>query len=165
MPLRSIESYGGIKVNLLDPEVPESEESAEEGNRKAVDLAMFSGTSLFASVMFTPTSTAAPTTVSPASVTIRSHAGNGSPAKPVITKTATGLYTITFASTWTDDMEPPVTEDLAIAMARASYSGSTLGFARVTTWTDYVVNVALVSSLLAASDLSGAGSIIVDINV
>lgn len=165
MPLRTVDNYGGIKRNVLDIEIADGEEDASEANRKAVDLAMFSGTSPFATVMFTPSSTAAPVTIAPSNVTIRSHAGNGSLAKPAVTKTATGLYTVTFASTWTDEMDPPVTEDLIIAIPRAHYNGSTIGFARVTTWSAFVVNVALVNSAMALNDLSGAGYIVVDVNV
>lgn len=164
MTARSIETYGGIKVNVLDPEYPEGEESAEEGNRKAVDLAQFSRTSPFACCMFTPSSASAPATLSPAVVTIRSHMGNGSAAKPVVTKTATGLYTVTFASTYEDEMVPPVTEEVTIRIARASYSGTVRGFAQVTSWTLTAVNIALVNSSLVASDMSAAGSIILDVN-
>lgn len=164
MPLRSVEDYGGLKVNVQDPEYPEGEESAEEANRKAVDLATFSSTSPFACCMFTPSSASAPATLSPAVVTIRSHAGNGSSARPVVTKTGTGLYTVTWPSTYADAMVPAVTEDITIRIARASYSGAVRGFAQVTSWTLTTVNIALVNSSLAASDMSAAGSIILDVN-
>lgn len=163
MPLRTIESYGGLKVNLLDPEVPESEESAEEGNRKAVDLAMFSSTSTFATVMFITTSTAAPTTVTPTDVTIRSHMGNGSSSKPVVAKTATGIYTVTFPSTYTDAMAPPVTEDIEIAIAKAYLSGTQGGVARAYGWTDNVVTVYVQNTAFTLSDLSGVGRVVLDV--
>lgn len=166
MPLRTVDDYGGLKVNVQDPEYPEGEESAEEGNRKAVDLATFSSTSPFACCMFTPTTDApgAGLLLSPAVVTIRSHAGNGSSAKPTVTKTATGLYTIAWPSTYADAMVPTVTEDITIRIARANYSGAVLGFARVTNWTLTTVDIALVNSSLVASDMSAAGSIILDVN-
>ncbi len=163
--LRTIEDYGGLKVNLLDPEVPESEESAEEGNRKAVDLACHSSTSAFATVMWLTTTVAATTTVDPANITVRSHAGNGPSHKPVITKTATGLYTVTFAAQWTDAMDPPVTNDLVIAIAKATLSGTTAGVARANDWTDTVVHVVVQSSAFANSDLANTGLVVLDVFV
>lgn len=161
--LRSVESYGGLKVNLLDPEVPESEEDAEEANRKAVDLAQFSRTSAFAVCAFTPSSASAPATLLSSTVTIRSHMGTGSTAKPVVTKTGTGLYTVTWPSSFDDEMNPPVTENIVIALAKANYTGATRAFAQVTSFSSVAVNVALVNSSLSASDMSAAGSVIVEV--
>lgn len=159
---RTIESYGGIKQNLLDVESAEHEEDAAEANRKAEDLAQMTHLSHFASVYFRSTSDAAPTAVVASNVTVRSHAGNGSSAKPVITKTATGLYTLTWPASYTDALG--VVEPIVIAFAKAQLTGTTLGFAHVLGWSNITVDIRLVTTAFADSDFSGNGRVVVDVH-
>jgi hypothetical protein len=163
MPSRTIENYGGIKVDILEVEHAQGEESAGEHNRHAEDTAQMTRTSHFARVWFTTTATAAPTTVSAAAVNVRSHAGNGSAAKPTVAKTATGIYVLTFGATYTDALD--VTEPIVIALATAlPVIGATAGVARVTGWTDTTVTVEVEDTTFADSDLGGTAIVAIEVS-
>jgi hypothetical protein len=158
MGARTIESYGGIKENLFEVEYPTAEQSAGDHNRQAEDTAQMTRTAAFARGWFVTTAAAAPATVSPSNVVIRSLAGNGSAQKPIVTKTATGLYTVTFPETYTDALD--VVETIAIAVADCRLHGPVVGIAQVVSWTNRTMSIKVVDGSNANSDVSATGVVV-----
>lgn len=149
---RSLDDYGGVKVNAKPIEVPTHEKSAEEDNRQATDVAHMTRTSPKAWVTFSPTATAAPTTVTV--ISGRCHAGSGSGQHPTISKTANGVYAITYAASFLDELGE--TEAVSFEMAHVSLGGSTVGFAQATSIVGPVITVEVRTSAGTLSDISGA---------
>jgi hypothetical protein len=96
MDPRSIDTYGGIKIDATPMVNPESELAADEHNRMAEDTAQLTRCAPRAVVVFT--CGASPT------VWHRSVWGNGVSEKPTVAQTATGRYTITYAASFTDPL-------------------------------------------------------------
>tara|TARA_B100000949_G_C14158751_1_gene398101 strand:+ start:202 stop:678 length:477 start_codon:yes stop_codon:yes gene_type:complete len=99
MDPRTIGNYGGPKLDSLPVSNPETQVAAAEMNRYMEDLAQTTRTVLRAAVKF-PTGVVSP--VPAVSVFHRSIWGSGSAQKPVVTRTGVGLYTVTYAATFTD---------------------------------------------------------------
>lgn len=97
-----------------------SEQTASQYNRHAVDTAQMTATTSKWIVQF-PTSTG---TIAAASVAIRSHFGSGASAKPAVAKTATGTYELTFASSYTDELN--TAETITFFDARGHVLSSTV---------------------------------------
>ncbi len=95
-------TYGGPKENAQPVSNPLTQFDADQLNRLFEDVAHMTRTSCKARVVFTATNTAGPTTVAPSSVSAKTQWGSGSSQKPVVTKSADGLYAITFPTTFTD---------------------------------------------------------------
>lgn len=109
--IRGINDYGGLFSDALPVEDPETEISAAYFKRMSCDVAQMTGPSPKWWVRWLTLNGAG--TVSAANVTVRSHYGTGSTAKPTIVRGATaGLYTVTFASSYVD--ETSVTETTAL---------------------------------------------------
>lgn len=102
MDVHAIDNYGGVKLDALPMSNPETQLSAAQFNRLAADAAQMTNTILRAAVIFPTVAAVAPQTVPAASVNHRSVWGNGAAQKPVVTKTAPGRYTITYATSFTD---------------------------------------------------------------
>lgn len=99
---KTLEDYGAPFVDLGTMENPTGEQSAEDGNRQAEDVAQMTRTSNKVFASFVPTATAAPTSV--AVVAHWSQWGSADVNKPTITKDATGEYTIEWPATMTDGL-------------------------------------------------------------
>jgi len=99
---RDIDSYGGVFEDELPVQNPTTEQGAAYGNRLHEDVGHMTNTSTRWAWTFPTTTTAAVTTVSAAGVVVHSHAGAGSAAKPVISKTATGVYECTCPASFVD---------------------------------------------------------------
>src|SRR5262245_24711312 len=97
---RTIDNYGGPYEDELPVENPKTEQSAAFANRSLEDLAQFTRTTTKAWVRFATTTAAAPQTITPSAG--QSHMGTGSGVLPTVAKTATGTYTVTYPSSWTD---------------------------------------------------------------
>lgn len=93
----------GGYIDAATVEDPNSELAATYGNRLIVDHAQMTATTTKWIVQF-PTSTGGAGAIASASVAIRSHFGSGTSSKPAVAKTATGTYTLTFASSYTDEL-------------------------------------------------------------
>lgn len=104
MEPRVIGTYGGPKIDATVVSNPETQVSAGNFNRTFEDLAQATRTVQRAVASFTTTTVAAPTTVVAASVNVRTVWGSAPAQKPVVTKTATGLYTLTWSPTFTDPL-------------------------------------------------------------
>lgn len=100
MTPKVIGNYGGPFVDSTAIENPETDLSADNGNRALEDLAQLTRTKPKAMVRFTATTTAAPTTVEP--TFWDTIWGSGVSQKPTINKTATGEYTISWATSYVD---------------------------------------------------------------
>ena len=165
---RTIDSYGGTYQNEEAVVAPVSEMDAAFGNRIMEDVAQATraiGMTWFA---FYPTTEAAPYTLDAnAAVSVSGVWGNGSPAKPVIMKTATGVYTLTWPEEFDDalvgvtNMEQ-VEETQQVAFTFASglnVAGPNDGHARVTNLASNVVTIKLYNAAGSLSDLGGLDQI------
>lgn len=121
-----IDRYGGKFDDKKPVKDPTTEQSAAYANRLHEDVVQLTQAPFKAVFTFTTETTAAPQTIPAGSVFVRSQAGTGSAAKPVVTKTGTGLYTATFATTFTDALL--VVETLAFfEVSGAVQSASLIG--------------------------------------
>ena len=123
MEPRTIGSYGGPKLDALPVSNPESQVAASEMNRYMEDVAQATRTVLRASVRFLADATVPATDpLPPAAVSHRSVWGNGVAQKPVVVRDGVGLYTVTYASTFTDPLG--VTESVAFFGGQVSLSSA-----------------------------------------
>ena len=99
MLIKTLANYGGPFLDAFVAENPETDLSASEGNRAFEDTAQMTHTAVRAEVSFTTTVVAAPTTVVPTTNTVW---GSGAGQLPTVAKTATGRYTVTYATTFAD---------------------------------------------------------------
>lgn len=124
--VRSIDTYGGQFSDALPVEDPETEIAASDFIRMSCDVAQMTGPSPKWWVRWLTLNGAG--TVSAANVTVRSHYGTGSTAKPTIVRGATaGLYTITFASSYVDDIATTETTALFGVIGCAVQSSTVFG--------------------------------------
>lgn len=112
---RTLIDLGAEKVDLEVQESAEGELGADEWNRAAQDIAQLCRTSHKAFGVFRATTTAAPTTATLSAY--GSQWGADAGFQPTISKTATGLYTVTFDTTYDDEIGN--TETLAFLSAGA----------------------------------------------
>lgn len=99
---KDLSDYGGVKANAEPVADPETQLDADEWNEMAEDTAHLTRGPVLATVKFTTTSVAHPVVYAASAVQIKSVWGNGTAQKPTVTKTAQGLYTITFAASFTN---------------------------------------------------------------
>jgi hypothetical protein len=98
---KTLDSYGGERVEAKAVSNPLSQYPSDDFNRAHEDLAQATRTITRVAVLF-PTSGAAPADIPAGSVQHRNVWGTGSSTKPTVTKTATGLYTVTWAASYAD---------------------------------------------------------------
>lgn len=155
---RTIDTYGGVFTNEVPVENPTTQQSAAQYTRHAEDSAQATRTTRKAIVRFPTTAAAAPQVVVASSGT--SHMGTGGAALPVGAKTATGVYTLTYTTPWTDGLG----ESEVVAF---SYSSgcvvhlSTFGHVQ-TTEAGAVITVSICDLAGVASDLGGGVTIQVE---
>jgi hypothetical protein len=154
---RDIGDYGGPFENDGVVQDPTTEQDASDYNRQAEDCAQMTRTSEKWDFTFITDSGAAPLTVSAANVSVLSHAGSGASAKPVVTKSGTGLYLATCPATFTDGLAASET----VSFSRASGSVmSTTAFGHVQcTVSSNAISIAIVDLAAVATDLSGTTTI------
>jgi hypothetical protein len=97
---KSISAYSGPWQDEIAVSNPETEQSATSMNRIGEDTAQMTRTSTKIMVKFTTTLTAGPAAVTVSDST--SQWGEGNSYQPTISKTATGTYTITYATEYED---------------------------------------------------------------
>jgi hypothetical protein len=166
---RTIASYGGTYQNEEAVVDPVSEVDAVYGNRAFADLArltLASGATWFS---FITTTDAAVATVAAGNVAVSGWWGNGSAQKPVVSKTATGIYTLTWAASFDDALVgvanmSTVSETQSVAFTFASglnVLGSANGHARVSVIASNVVTVRVYDDAApgALSDLGGTATV------
>lgn len=151
---RTIDDYGGIKVNVGVVEIPVGEMGADEDMRRSEDLAQLTRPGFKAWVRWQTTTTAGPALVTPTGG--GSQMGVGSAQLPAITKMAfTGIYQITYPSDWTDALDE--VEPIVFTHGTVDMEGSTMGHAQITAYAGSIVVVQVTDMTGAASDLSGNG--------
>jgi hypothetical protein len=118
---RSNADYGAVYVDQEAVRNPRTQMAADKFNRLAEDVAQMTRTSTKVEVVFTTTSTAAPTSVTPTSGP--TQWGTGSAYHPAISKTATGTYVLTWDSSYDDGLvgtdADAVSETETLALTRA----------------------------------------------
>jgi hypothetical protein len=166
---RTISSYGGPFQNEEAVVDPVSEVDAAFYDRMACDVAQTTLATGMTWFSFIPTATAAPTTVDAANVSVSGVWGNGSAAKPTVSKTATGTYTLTWTASFEDELVgvsnmTSVEETQSVAFTFASglnVLGATNGHARVSAIASNVVTVLVYDDAAPAalSDLGGTATV------
>lgn len=148
---RDIDNYGGKFQDAFPVEDPTTEKSAAYGNREAEDQAQMTRTTERALVRFA-LSTGGAGSITPTDG--RSHYGVGSANLPTVAKTATGRYTVTYATSYTDALGEA--EAVAFYSARGWVESLTTAGHVQCTVSGRVISVATFDMTGAASDLSGA---------
>lgn len=155
---KTIESYGGPFQDAEAVANPETEQSADQGNRVLEDGAQLTRTGAKAFLSFTTTVTAAP--VAATLVDSVSQWGEGASVEPTVEKTGTGVYVATYATEYDDALVGTVadavaeTEQVSFRFATWNIRGATPGVCTVTL-ADNVVTVRIFNMSAALSDLSG----------
>lgn len=156
---RSSAEYGVPYVDQESVSNPETQMAANKFNRLGEDVAQMTRVSKKVDVIFVTTSTAAPTSATVSSG--KTQWGTGSSYLPTVTKTATGEYTITWATSYADALDGTAadavseTETLALTRAHASIQGDNTGFVKASA-SGNVVNVYVRNGSNVKSDLTSA---------
>jgi hypothetical protein len=166
---RTLASYGGPYQNEEAVVDPTSELDAPFADRLMTDVAQLTEACGFTWFSFITTTDAATVTVSAANVAVSGFPGSGSAQKPTVSKTGTGVYTLTFADEFEDALVgvlnmDAVAETQSIVFTFASglnVMGATNGTARVTALASNVVTVQVYDDAAPAalSDLGGTATI------
>lgn len=165
MEPRTIGNYGGPKVDGLPVSNPETQVAASEMNRYMEDLAQATRTVLRACVSFPTNAGAAPLTVPAGDVDHKSVWGSGAGQKPTVQKTGVGLYTITYATSFTDALS--VAESVAFFAGHVSCMSSDSAdilTARTLTVAANVVTIGVYASG-ALADVGNSSGAVFPVNV
>jgi hypothetical protein len=152
---RVIANYGGPYIDEKPVRNPQTEQSAAYGNKSLEDLAQLSRTTIKAIVQFPTTASAAPVAVT--ATAGQCHNGTGSGSYPTISKTGTGVYVVTYPSTWTNALS--VVENVSFTFGDASVMGSTAAAKPQISISGPVITVNVFNTSFAASDLGGGVTI------
>jgi hypothetical protein len=154
---KTIESYGGPYISAEPVSDPQTEQSAEYGNRSFEDLAQCTRTVPRAFVSFNTSSGGAGAISVLDAISVYGDSGT---ATPDIEKTATGTYTVTYATEYEDALvgtesdSVSETEIVSFRFGWGSARGSTFGHAQIDP-ADNVVTVYVFDAAGALSDLGG----------
>jgi hypothetical protein len=159
----TLSDYGAPYQDVRSTRDPTTQLAAAKYNRMVEDAAQGTRTAPRAEVSFLTTATAAPTTVSAGNVTCFTVWGSGSAQKPVVTKTATGSYTLTWTATFDDGLvgvenmeDVAVTESVVFTMPIGAPNVRSAGArANILTIASNVVTVEVYDNTGSLSDLSG----------
>lgn len=146
----ALSTYGGIKSNGSPVEDPTVDEDAAHRNQCFADAAGMTQTACRAWCALVGHGTA-PT--DPASNVHGAVWGNDVEDKPVCARTSTGLYTITFPATITDELG--VEQTVNLRHAWASVEGATLYFTTATVTAPNVVTLRVFNTSFALNDAVG----------
>lgn len=151
---RTIDNYGGVFSDAFSVEDATTEISSTFDNRLHEDTAQMSRTTRKVLVQFPTTSAGAPATV--VATAGRSHAGVSSGLLPTVSKTATGRYTLTWPSSFTDALQEA--ETLSLTFARGSVMhNTTFGRVQCTAAGANVVLVSVITNNAGTDTLSDLG--------
>ncbi len=163
----TLSDYGAPYQDVRPVRDPTTQAAAEKYNRMAEDVAQATRPIQRAAVSFLTTATAAPTTVAAGNVTCFTVWGSGSAQKPVVTKTATGAYTLTWTATFDDGLvgvenmeDVAETESVVFTMPVGAPNVRSAGArANILTIASNVVTVEVYDNTGALSDISGGVAI------
>lgn len=144
----SFDTYGGSKSDFTTVVDPTTDRSAAEVNAAFASVASMTRTVTRAYLQFTGAST---------SFVVpnyhNSNWGSSLSVIPIIQRSTTGVFDITFPATVVDELG--ATQALNLTMGWGNIEGDTLAFIQVTKVTSNVFRVNLYDNTLAASDLVG----------
>jgi len=149
---RTIDTYGGVFTDETPVENPTTEQSAAQYTRHAEDSAQLTRSAVKSVVRFQTTVAAAPAVVVASSG--RSQMGTGGGALPTISKTAPGVYAITYATPWTDGLGE--SENVAFVFSHGAVSSLATKGRVQTTESANVITAWVLDTSDAASDLGGS---------
>jgi hypothetical protein len=154
---RTIDNYGGAFEDAEPVENPTTEQSADYGNRLHEDVAQLTRVPIKAWCKFFPTATAAPTTV--VATAGRSHMGTGSGNLPTIAKSATGTYSLTYASSFEDGLGEDETVSFVDGFILVNGGSSDAGAsAQIVSIVSNVVIIKIYDETFAATDLNSGSA-------
>lgn len=158
---RSATTYGVPFKDALVVDNPETTETSLQHNYLGNDVAQMSCTTTFARVRFATTTTDAPVTITP--IDGRSHLGVAASVYPIVAKTATGVYTVTYPPSWqyqvaieSDGTATMLTEPIVFRFTSGRAVGAVVGHVQ-TAQSLNVITVRVFDPLttFALSDLGG----------
>ena len=118
MLARDITDYGGVRVDAKPSQNPTSEVAADQFNRLQEDTAQLTRPGPKAIVYFDSHVFAGAHTYAASDVYTRAQWGTSDSAKPTVSQTAAGRYTLTWAASYTDALS--AVESLALVDAICS---------------------------------------------
>lgn len=151
----TIDRYGGHFSDLLPVEDPTTEISADYFVRLSTDASEMTRTTDKIMVRFATTVVAAPVAVEP--IMGRSHMGTGSGDLPTISKVGTGLYDITYPTSYTNQIG--ALENIVFVSSDGDVKSLSTAGSVQTTEVGPLIHVAVFSASGAASDLGGGAVI------
>ena len=152
---KTIENYGGPKIDAQPVSNPETQVAASEFNRAIEDTAQMTRTAYRAIVQWDTVPDPAPYSIPAPAIQVRTVWGNSTAQKPTIVKVATGSYTITFPSSFNDGLG--FVETVSFFDAHVSVKIAGPGdqiYGRVTTVAGNLINVAIYSPIGTLADLA-----------
>lgn len=163
MLAKTIDSYGGVFSDRRAVADPAVELAARLYNRKSEDTAQVTRTIGRVLLKFTTTVAAGPVAVTP-SADGRTVWGSGATFDPTISKTATGVYLVTFGASYDDALVGTTsdsvseTETVDFRFCGWNLEGATFGHVQVTPLNN-TLTVRVFDAAGAPTDLGGAGII------
>lgn len=160
----TIETYGGPFVDQEPVHNPQTQQSADQGNRVFRDVAQLTRTGIRAWVSF-KTSAGSAGAYDPSDVNAWSIWGGSTSAKPTVEKTATGLYKVTFATSYLDELDNAETVSFSFASASHIADPAVIQAPgpQIASLTANTVSVAVFSSAWALSDHASAYTVVLNI--
>lgn len=157
MTPKTIADYGGAKVDAQPVKNPTTQLAADDYNREAEDVAQLTRTANRVEVSFNTINAAAPQT----GTVIFNYTvwGSGASYYPTIAKTNTGIYTLTYASSYTDGLS--VAETVSLVFPAGQAAGSTLYPVQVEVTSASVLTVRVFTSGGVATD--GGGGVLIKV--
>lgn len=157
MLVRSIADYGAPYVDRTPVKNPQNDLSSAKGNMLMQDLAQLTATGSRAIARFICNATTNPPA---ADVGVWTIWGSGSSHKPVVTRTALGLYTLTWPVSFATELGETETVVFTDALAGARTTGTSHDTADIRTIASNVITVKVFAAG-ALSDLAGTGVVTV----
>lgn len=146
----SLSSYGGALENYAPVEDASTDEDAAWRNLYAMNVAALTQTAPRAMCRFVGNA------VTPTDPTSNVHFavwGNTLSVKPTVARTGAGVYTITWPTSVTDELDTSHT--ISLVTGWANVEGATLYHAQVTISSSNVATVRVFDSAAAANDAAG----------
>jgi hypothetical protein len=158
---KDVNNYGGVFVDAEAVGDPSSEIAARIDNRIHEDVAQMTRVTGRVRVKFTTSAAVAPVSITP-HTDGRTVWGAGASFDPTISKTATGVYLITFATTYDDALVGTTsnsvseTETVNFTFCSWNLEGSVFGHVQVTPLNN-TLTARVFDAAGALTDLAGAG--------
>lgn len=143
----SLSTYGGALNNSTPVEDPTTDRDANLANKAYANVAALTHTGIRAWCAFVGHATTPPDPVSNVHDAVW---GNPPAVKPVVAKTGTGVYTVTFPATVQDELD--ATHSVNLRRAWASVEGTTPYLTTATVTSANVVTVRLFTDAGAANN-------------